>query len=940
MNLSVFLTSAGDHDRSLRELIAEWTRAGLVEPSLWTTVSDWDTDERGVPAPRGYWLDVSGPDLAGDTATAGGVDLTEVIGQTAYAVVRLVVVHLLPSKTTDPELAETARQLADHVRAALAPTPARLVLLNLLVPASGVREVSPNTLQPGWDANIVANPEDRLSPRHANVIVRVASNYLGHAALHCATVGGLWNGTALGPFDAGAPSSAGQDPDPVLIRCFARMIRGGPVVDQLARTTLDDRDGWPPPSGTSPRAVPATDPEQAIQGILRQGRLLADGALLFHPYEPHPPPQPRTIGLLAAIRLLFQRFSARIRRLPSTLVDWTEAAAERQATRLVRAATGLGPGSALLPTPAGRPERPTRPAGSPFIDALGADADTLLDAVQSALDRPVPMVPATPEVWTGLRSSALGLIDGGEIAAPFTAPVTGGHRQVIGDPSLVSPDPAAPPFVLPEFRPYAPELADLSGAVLRSCDPRSARLLLQRLEGELRRLEASRQAADGDEDGAADESDAAREVIAATIQRLQDWINSRDHSLLWRFGELLGNQIDRAVAAIVAALDVLADGPPGPEEGEAGSLPGRRLRRALGWDAAVTAVLLAVIGSQLLAGTVGTGVGVGLLAAVVVVGLVVAAFAYLRYCRAMFQLEHRLRLRVTAFDEAFEAAYQALCEISRLSSLYVQYLDWADILGWLVHHPWGDVGDEPALDPTTGPDLARMPKAFGMATASTPVDQLEPLASRFSNDLFHGGWLTQTYLTAGERATAILRSRRGLPDSVDLRPEVDTPAAPNGSRTALLEQLRTGNAQRDRRNGMLDEFAHFCEHRDPGEILADVQQQGGSHVIEATTVDAFLTGAIGDPEESVLDRAIIETPDGHEVDRLRLWVPPAYAQRPALPSTATLATARVVAEPGRAYLVGLITMESSRPLRPSALSLFARAPVPPPRPSRDPVDIE
>ncbi len=923
MNLSVFLTASGGLDQELRDLVGDWTVAGLLQPSIWTAVSDWHTGEHGVPAPLCHRLEPSRDqdivDLVGDP-----VDLSEAIGGAVYDTVRLVVVTLLPTADVDENLPDVARQLGDHLRRSLAPADARLVKLNLLVPASGVEGVSLRSLQPGWDANIVASPEDHFSQRHGNVMVRKDSNFLGHAALHCATIGGLWRGSSVGPFDAGGASSAGQDPDPVLVRCFARVARGSQIMDDLARMTLAARDRWPLPVGASPPAVPCTNPGPVVTSILFECKDLADGALLFHPFPGIAGPERRTIGLRATMRLFFARAVARMRGIPTQLVEWTEPAKEEGATRLVQATTGLGPDSALVPTfGAGRAPPVARRLRSPFVKALAADAGTILEAVGPLDDQPLPSVPAVPEVWSQLLAVALGLVDGGDIPPPFTAPVSGGRRQIIADPALIAPDPADEE-PLAEVDAHIPDLATGSGTRLRPCDPRGARLVREWLEEqEARQVEPA-------EEETTSEEQSADEQAREALDRLRRWQQAHAHgdSLLWQLGDLLGRQLDKALGAFREAMDRLAEG--APDLRAAGGDPGRRLRRRLLVTALLAVVLLAAALVLHATGDVGSLGLAGLLTLILVGTFGAAAATYLWYCRDMFALEHRLRSSCSAFDEAFEAAYRATWEVHRLSSLYEQYLDWAEIIGWIVHHPWAPAEAE-SVDKRPHLDAARLPRAFRSAAGEVPVAQRDRLTAQFSESLFTSGWLTRTYL-AVVHGTGVLH-RGALPDDADLRAEFDAPDVPSGARAVLLERFQSGRAPRERRTQALHELARFCRERDPSEVLGEIRPEGGE--TQPSGVVEYLTETLCDPDTTILDRSILRSPQGNEVDAVDVWVPKTYLDRAdLLPRGAKAFESDVQVEQGRSYLVELITMERTRPVRPSDLSLFAPAEVPTPTRTR------
>ncbi|HEV2727720.1 MAG TPA: serine protease, partial [Solirubrobacterales bacterium] len=134
-------------------------------------------------------------------------------------------------------------------------------------------------------------------------------------------------------------------------------------------------------------------------------------------------------------------------------------------------------------------------------------------------------------------------------------------------------------------------------------------------------------------------------------------------------------------------------------------------------------------------------------------------------------------------------------DVIRLKRRYREYLDWAEILGWLVHKPWvGDPLDQVDLSPPI--DHGTLPAAFGVGVAEVSSHGLERLAAAAGSGVFGPGWLVGLYETTERLEMTEMGVRRGLP-SEEAEVSRPDPAADigkdrEGPRGRLLDAIRRG----------------------------------------------------------------------------------------------------------------------------------------------------
>jgi Trypsin-like peptidase domain len=132
----------------------------------------------------------------------------------------------------------------------------------------------------------------------------------------------------------------------------------------------------------------------------------------------------------------------------------------------------------------------------------------------------------------------------------------------------------------------------------------------------------------------------------------------------------------------------------------------------------------------------------------------------------------------------------------RLQRRYDEYLDWAEIFGWLVHKPWlGESLESVALRPPV--DQATLPAAFSVGVGQVSAERLGELSAQAGASVFQPGWLTAVY-DAVERPTMIqIGVRLGLDEAAAEAdapdPTSDTSEDREAPRPQLARAVRRGD---------------------------------------------------------------------------------------------------------------------------------------------------
>ncbi len=510
-DLTIVLAEDSAAGESIREVLAGWTLDGLLRRSFWVRpggvhpgtdsapawISAVALDPAGaIPSPRAAGVPGAAGVAGGPCrARVGEVDLQDAIRGVRYRLVRLVLLQPVSrGGQPQPEVRTAAVELLTLLKGIL-PADVRIVTVNLVVPETGITDVDPAVLMAGWEVNAIASPEDRASAAHPDIFVD-AETLPGHAALHCATVGGLWADVAEGPYDVRSDATPGE-PAPVVVRAYVRSIVNSDLVPAVAQEGLSPRAGrWPVPTSEAERLVPTAQPQRLVETTFEELGTAHGAVFRFRPAAWEAPPSPQQVGIGQALKLFFNFLVALVKRVPS----WVEERARDAANTMVANATfGSGGlievGRRARQRAADAREIPQAPASDAFGarvpsppegDAGGSggearpggradEGDRLAREALASLQQPVLAI-ETPEVWRDLRQVTLGLQDGGPMPAGFSTPRLGSAREVIVEPGAIGPHPHDRYRPDPQVLGKLPALRDAEGMKdIRACDPRAAK---------------------------------------------------------------------------------------------------------------------------------------------------------------------------------------------------------------------------------------------------------------------------------------------------------------------------------------------------------------------------------------------------------------------------------------------------------------------------------
>lgn len=435
LQLSILMVVGGRAD-DFRRVIRQWSSTGLLGPIAFvggniddsSQVRDIEVEVLAFPSKDGT---PSVPRLA---------RLDQALGPD-FKLVRLVVVQLVDGQEQPPVFVAGTRLralLTKHLG------PVTKVHLNMIIPSSDVEQTSPLAVSqnvfPGWNANLIVSPEDRVTPVATDRSVP-ADSLAGHAALATSVAAALWVGVDIGPFDR-APEN--QTPEVRLVRTFAGVIDGDPVIDFLADNVLllsriGDGDAWPEPAmaGTLQRLpqVPRDQVPGRMVALADHAMGLGGGVLRFTDLAPPVPPGTEPITFRQAFRWYVDFVLGRALSMPG---EYGRAAGQEMRRRIEDIVTSkmFGKDSAVTVTFGGRP-RPGEPP--PF--SFDYQQDLLQQAQQVLGDIPDP--PFYPQLWADLRDAAFGLVDGSGLPAAWPWRGLQGETPVVTWPGEIVPPPSS-----------------------------------------------------------------------------------------------------------------------------------------------------------------------------------------------------------------------------------------------------------------------------------------------------------------------------------------------------------------------------------------------------------------------------------------------------------------------------------------------------------------
>lgn len=937
-NLTIIVGPNGPIGEAMCAVLGNWAQSELIRLSYF--VSTQEGLERGVSAMR---LGPDGP---------AAVTLPADFGSTRWGACNFVLVQpVSPRAPGEPTQAAFARDFADFLQRTVLPDNTTLTKVNLVVPTSDVSDVDPGLLLSGWDLTLVASPEERASTDHPNVLVEHDRNLVGHTCLATTSVAGLWVGMGPDPLTHLVGESGSGEARPRVVRTFVRAVRGGDVTRTLADRVMKPVDGqWRVPASESRQYASAPDPGRLIERAVSELGAIDHGALEYGAPPRQLVPQKTKVGFAAIWASIVEFFGLLLRRV-SDIPGRIVASAEARITARMFGAEGAHEFGFDV-----RDARDQRaklveldPADEPDASVLGQAE--LADKALAALGRTDRVEVARAQAWNELRQLCLGLVDGGVLPSGIQLDGPTAVQEVITIPSAVVPSSDLPRFRVPDELVGPQKLSQRYwGMELRPCDPLQAALLDRDLElareGFLARAReeselaarkeqevAGRQAelaAAADEQSrsslrfliekaeaeakqrrsSAQNSDDWAERIAIRQRELNAWAEPRLQTLMWRVGEHIGANLDTATIDLRSALAGVSR----PVVLDVDEI--ERARRSV-----LRTLLLAVflVGGASIAFGVGIGPLVPALAVGLLVLLVVTATAFTRYTRRKSAAEWRYLTATAQLLNDLSKTSHAAAEVSRLSTLYQLYVEWAEILGYHAHAPWTVDGETANRPPAEEVDVSTLPDSLLVGSSDVDAEGLEQLSVRAAREVQAEGWLGDMFRNATEFSMSRLAQQEGRAVA-DLDPDRDAPGAPNGAREFLLRDLRARAPQRSAYHETYQQIGSICAEEAPDKLFKDVQVKGGR-----AEVASFFEELIPDDPRDIPGMLVDLFSWDAQQKRAHLKLEPlVWAPNGVGPREGIRHRPAAVTRSGH-YVLEVVRIDVARPVSPEELTIFAPA---------------
>lgn len=739
MKISVILLA--DCASDVHPLLAELSRQGMLHPCL---VVEADGAE--------YVLNEHG---------SNPVALREYLAGRAIEMVRVICLSLSGTPLTGQQTAIVAQ-----LDQALSPVNIRVEKGSIVVPLAGTT-VSQDAFMPYWNYNFLVEPKDMAGEdRFAPVDLTSPEKQVAVATATVSLCGGLWKWLDQSPIDNGrfrftgeeesaAPYDGAQDNVRIrFLRTTTRMVDAGDVTTQAIMRAVGTGVQYPPPEGCLRHGDARVAVNEAVAQMVPPSGSSALG-FCYTPRQLPPPPVQKRISPWEAIKRFFSELFTELRALPREMI---EAQIDRLKLRVEGMVTSMtyGQDSVLKVSFSG--EEATDVALDP---ARRAEAVSALPDVD-----PAPTSPS-PQTWTGLSAIVLSMFDGAELTHDFgVRPVTwDGNRAVLTDPAALAHASLASDS-RGELALSADELAalgvdpELGERAVSGTNAAGAEILLTSIDSRINPV-ATPVALPADQlvatpaAGAADAPDPStavtdlpppvvideptRATLTSLRDRIKEWRDERSETLVWKLASSIARQQDLAFRDLQSGSaelqELLKEIASFAELNRASRK--RFLRKALLLVAFISLILSVFFVGWLVI----TAVSVLIWWICLVIGSLGFLVGMVLTARDRVRFKNRQRFLEERPHELMAKRQQAANEYRRLTSLYIQLQDWAEILALAVHRPLGSVRHESLTPWTTS--VGALSFVSGKPTISEERNRKVTLT--VAQYIASRGWLTKAF---------------------------------------------------------------------------------------------------------------------------------------------------------------------------------------------------
>ncbi|PFG44790.1 hypothetical protein ATJ88_3527 [Isoptericola jiangsuensis] len=845
-DLTVFVVGDDARGSALQETVARWADEGLVVPSVWVTPSGVHVGTAGPPRVDAEL--VAQRSRAEDDLfrIVGRRHLSTV--RIVVAQVLTLDGPFDPALLTAAQHVADALQDALPQATEEGGHSTALLRINLLAPVSGASGVPREAIADGWDVNVVVSAEDRPDVDRSNVFVRSPGNAVGHAATAMVVCGGALAGVDAGVFEVLAPpQSTANGREVEVVRVHVRAVVGEDLESRLAARTLQAVAAEPQGAAAFVEwARLAVDPDRIVDDLTKH---LVQAA----PWGSAGPPRVdradrRRSGVLEGVaeaaRFNATTFGAvprwvvgkRIARfedsathtvvggggdtvlrlrpgrpdaIKGAVADYLQDVDERaRRDELEREATSVavpdprswgelrtvafaavdgGDLPADVPTPryAGKREILTADRVVPDpTDTFDVDGDTITPTDPTVGRRVEARLDAVVAQWgTALDEAEREVARTRQALEATQAPPdpdksTDPGTEASDDAATDTPDAPTEPDAAPnggKSRPAKKRGRKPEPDVVAEIAARGAALAAARSEHE---------AAERARDGIVLAHDAAR----CERDRFLGWRGTAESSVLWRLLDDVAGRRDQYAEQHARAREGLGVDVP-PHE----ALVAAQERLVARWRVLLLAGLVVLAVAVLWLRFDGQPERVldwvGWVGGTVLVTLLLVGVANHRYYQATRAYAWDVQTVADRRRQASEDVVYYGREAARLGQLYSTLVDWATVVGWVLHHPRGTV--VPTVSTLDDDAVDTFPAAFAVARTADEDDITPATVVTAVQRLHPVGWARQCFDDAydAHQAAQAREDEGGF-----IAPDLDTVASQYGPRSLFTEFWTSGAA--------------------------------------------------------------------------------------------------------------------------------------------------
>ena len=821
-NLTLLVVLPGDAESAIHKTVHEWNRSNLFGSVGWLSAD--------VPNQSGTFQVNVESHIDGGPATS---DFFELLTSKIWDAV--TVVGLRDRKQTEigDEFYAGELCLLELVRLHLSANK-DVVVRGVTIGIADEPQRS-EAFTPQWDLHLLLEPKLYIDTQIASQ--PLVDDYRASSVLLMgilASGGFRWQSdTLIGELKD--PSLA-MNPTVRIARANLRVVNAGRLTDRILEGAFPESGPWSQPSDVrNGVAMPmgAHIPSAVVESLVREARFS------FEEWLRPGRKAASQVGIMQGILLFFKHFFAFLRQVPSMVVaDFKRSIGEK----IANAAQHLTFGS----------DSDIQLAYSPNNNL---SSEAVLELVRKSgmpeLDSPI----ADSKPWKILRSTALGLVDGGKLPDGIVEPLRGSSRMLFLDPNCIGPQVSDAPF---EIDVKLQKGLSLPAGLTRlsALDVENFRMLRARLnekitQGQSNQAE-SEKAKDSNstkkEDASADPeiSILDKEFLESSLVSLDKWFDLRKDSLLWNVASSILSSSDLAREEMSAAFkripvrDIAMDA-------EIKAHDKVRKWTIRGLIGLALVALTSILGSIFAVFSVFVAIGI---AFSYVVGFVIRCATLARDLAAL-QFT-RVKELEDAQQELLRGQHSAK-ELVRLLSARSQLNEWQEIIREVVHAPFGRTNS--FAGGKAGISTIDCPPQFVLASSDPSEDQMTAAMSGAKDQTIHAGWLNETFETLVKHWSDLYKKWSAAGAGDDLSPEMDNvdSGAVRGYRPLTKEQLLYPRSDFHRAvlngsmrdvlvQGKVEQIALSLRRTPLKELLSHVSVIGPGRALSGQSVDKFLDG--------------------------------------------------------------------------------------------------